>query len=195
MQWIGTTRNYTLCKPLDSNEILREGVNKQVKWVSCLLKIQRMAFARVREAQAADRHEVAKMRALLWPEASVQEHLLELEHLLGHGMNGTLPVVIFVSCEEEGTLTGFLEAGLRSHADGCNPIHPVGFVEGWFVHESFRNRGIGKLLMRFAEDWARARGCIEMASDTWINDEGSVHAHESLGFEIVDRCIHFRKTL
>jgi aminoglycoside 6'-N-acetyltransferase I len=34
-----------------------------------------------------------------------------------------------------------------------------------------------------------------MASDTWINDEGSVHAHESLGFEIVDRCIHFRKTL
>lgn len=154
-----------------------------------------MAFVKVREAQAADRHEVAKMRALLWPEASVEEHLLELEHLLTNRMNGGLPVVIFVSCEEDGTLTGFLEAGLRSHADGCNPTHPVGFVEGWFVHDSFRNRGIGKLLMGSAEDWARARGCVEMASDTWINDAGSVHAHESLGFEIVDRCVHFRKTL
>jgi hypothetical protein len=96
------------------------GVNKLAKWLRCLLKVQRMAFARVREVQPADRHEVAKMRALLWPEASVEEHLLELEHLLGHGMNGTLPVVIFVSCEEDGTLTGFLEVGLRSHADGCN---------------------------------------------------------------------------
>jgi aminoglycoside 6'-N-acetyltransferase I len=154
-----------------------------------------MALVRVREAQAADRDEVAKMRALLWPEASVEEHLRELEGLLGHGMNGTLPVVILVSCEEDETLTGFLEAGLRSHADGCDPTHVVGFVEGWFVHEAFRNRGFGRALMCAAEDWARARGCAEMASDTWIDHEGSVRAHETLGFEIVDRCVHFRKTL
>jgi aminoglycoside 6'-N-acetyltransferase I len=34
-----------------------------------------------------------------------------------------------------------------------------------------------------------------MASDTWIDDETSIDAHQALGFEIVDRCVHFRKPL
>ena len=110
----------------------------------CGIKIQCMAFTRVREAQTGDRDEVAKMRALLWPEASVEEHLRELEGLLGHGMNGTLPVEILVSCEEDGTLTGFLKAGLRSHADRCDPTPAVGFVEGSFT----RRFGTGGLAER-----------------------------------------------
>jgi GNAT superfamily N-acetyltransferase len=71
-------------------------------------------------------------------------------------MSGTLPLAIYVA-----------------------PIllQTVGFVEGWFVREPFRNRGVGRELMRAAEQWARARGCREMAS------------------EIVDRCVHFRKAL
>lgn len=85
--------------------------------------------------------------------------------------------------------------GLRSHADGCDTAQPVGFVEGWFVHEAFRDRGIGKELMRTAEDWARRQGCLEMASDTWIDDERSLRSHQALGFEVVDRCVHFRKPL
>jgi aminoglycoside 6'-N-acetyltransferase I len=89
-------------------------------------------------------------------------------------------------------MTGFLEVGLRSHADTAQP---VGFVEGWFVHEAFRDRGIGKELMRTAEDWARRQGCLEMASDTWIDDERSLRSHQALGFEVVDRCVHFRKPL
>jgi aminoglycoside 6'-N-acetyltransferase I len=104
-------------------------------------------------------------------------------------------MVILVSHEENGRVTGFLEVGLRSHADGCDPMQPVGFVEGWFVHEAFRNRGIGRELMRSAENWARAQGCVEMASDSWINNERSLRAHEALGFEVVDRCVHFRKLL
>jgi aminoglycoside 6'-N-acetyltransferase I len=92
-------------------------------------------------------------------------------------------------------MTGFLEVGLRSHADGCDTAQPVGFVEGWFVHEAFRDRGIGKELMRTAEDWARRQGCLEMASDTWIDDERSLRSHQALGFEVVDRCVHFRKPL
>jgi aminoglycoside 6'-N-acetyltransferase I len=68
-------------------------------------------------------------------------------------------------------------------------------VEGWFVQELFRNRGIGAELMRSAEDWARAQGCLEMASDAWIDNQGSQRAHEALGFEIVDRCVHVRKAL
>lgn len=68
-------------------------------------------------------------------------------------------------------------------------------MEGWFVQEQFRNRRVGGELMRSAEDWARGRGCREMASDALIDNEGSQRAHEALGFDIVDRCVHFRKEL
>jgi aminoglycoside 6'-N-acetyltransferase I len=34
-----------------------------------------------------------------------------------------------------------------------------------------------------------------MASDTWLDNLGSQSAHEALGFEVVDRCVHYRKRL
>lgn len=154
-----------------------------------------MSVSRVRQAQHADRNELATLRALLWPEAQVEEHLSELDELLIKGVNGTLPTTILVSQDDNGTLIGFLEVGLRSHADGCDSKRPVGFVEGWFVQEPFRNRGVGRELMRRAEDWARSQGCLEMASDALIDNEGSQRAHEAMGFEVVDRCVHFRKLL
>jgi aminoglycoside 6'-N-acetyltransferase I len=104
-------------------------------------------------------------------------------------------MAILVSEDQHGALTGFLEVGLRSHADGCNSARPVGFVEGWFVQKAFRNKGVGAELMRAAEDWARAQGCFEMASDALISNQTSQRAHEALGFEVVDRCVHFRKLL
>jgi aminoglycoside 6'-N-acetyltransferase I len=157
--------------------------------------MNRMAICGIRRAQGLDRNELAKMRALLWPDASLEDHRKELDALLSDGRTGTLPMAILVSHDQDGALIGFLEVGLRSHADGCDPARPVGFVEGWFVQEEFRNRGIGRELMRTAEDWARSQGCLEMASDTWIDNEGSQRAHEALGFEVVDRCVHFRKVL
>ena len=151
---------------------------------------------KVRQAQISDQHELAKMRELLWPDSSMEEHRKELESVLRFHMYGTLPMTILVSQDEGGgALTGFIEVGLRSHADGCDPARPVGFVEGWFVHEASRKQGIGSALMRSAEAWARTQGCLEMASDTWIDDETSLRTHQALGFEVVDRCIHFRKPL
>jgi aminoglycoside 6'-N-acetyltransferase I len=149
----------------------------------------------VRLAQVTDQNEIAKMCALLWPEASIEEHHKEIGLLLASGMCGSLPGAIFTSYNESSMLNGFLQVGLRSHADGCDPSQPVGFVEGWFVHKGFRGLGIGKALMHAAEVWARHRGCKEMASDTWIDHMGSHKAHEALGFELVDRCVHYRKEL
>ena len=150
---------------------------------------------KVRQAHLSDKDELAKMRELLWPESSIKEHGKELDSVLRSRMNGTLPMAILVSLKEDEALTGFIEVGLRSHADGCNPARPVGFVEGWFVHDAFRKKGIGKALMQSAEVWARKQGCLEIASDTWIDDERSLLTHQALGFEVVDRCVHFRKPL
>src|ERR1700722_243862 len=140
----------------------------------------------VRPARDSDRNQLAHMRALLWPESSFEEHLKELDNV---------PAVNIIAEADDGTAVGFLEVALRSHADGCDTSRPVGFVEGWFVQEAFRNRGFGRDLMRAAEEWARAQGCMEMASDTWIDSDGSQRAHEALGFEVVDRCVHYRKAL
>jgi aminoglycoside 6'-N-acetyltransferase I len=152
-----------------------------------------MTSIAIRVAEARDLPQLARMRALLWPESSAEEHAIEVNAIL-NGCFGTLPVVIIVA-ESAGVAVGFLEVGLRSHADGCDPAQPVGFVEGWFVGEGWRNRGIGKALMAAAENWSRDQGCIEMASDTWIDNEASQRAHEALGFEVVDRCVNYRKKL
>lgn len=149
----------------------------------------------IRLAAISDQHALAAMRHLLWPDANPEEHRGEIEAILHSGRYGTLPMAILISHDDDRTPTGFIEVGLRSHADGCDTAHPVGFVEGWFVHQAFRKQGIGAALMRAAEDWSRKQGCREIASDTWIDDEMSIDAHQALGFEVVDRCVHFRKPL
>jgi len=150
---------------------------------------------KVRRARPEDVDRIAAMRVLLWPEGSLEEHRAEAEALLATGMSGTLPAATFVAETGEGLLTGFIDVGLRSHADACNPVRPVGFIEGWFVGEAHRQQGIGGDLIRAAEEWCRKQRCLEMASDAWIDDTVSHQAHQALGFEIVDRCVHFRKAL
>lgn len=154
-----------------------------------------MEISFIRHAEPSDRRQLAEMWWLLWPDGSPGDHLREIDGILARGRSGAMPVAILVSQVEEGSLTGFLEVGLRSHADGCDPAQPVAFIEGWFVREAFRHRGVGTDLMLAAEAWGRAQGCREMASDTWISSEASQRAHEALGFEIVDRCVHYRKPL
>ena len=147
----------------------------------------------IRPARPSDHSQLVEMRLLLWPDSSLEEQRRELDALL---TPAPLPAAILVSSNDEDAeaLTGFLEVSLRSHADGCD-THPVGFIEGWFVREPLRSRGIGTALMRAAEDWARTQGCSEIASDALIDNQPSIDAHQALGFEIVDRCVNFRKAL
>ena len=148
----------------------------------------------IRLAQQSDRDQLVRMRQALWPKTPAEEHARELTEVLEGKPVTTLPLVILVA-EVSDRIAGFLEVDLRSHADGCNPIRPVGYVEGWYVAETHRHRGIGGRLLAAAEDWARGQGCVEMASDTWVDNDLSQRVHEALGYEVVDRCVHYRKTL
>jgi aminoglycoside 6'-N-acetyltransferase I len=150
---------------------------------------------KIRGARNSDCDELAEMRGLLWPEASKEELRQEIDAWLRGEGGGTLPATALIAEDESDGLAGFIEVGLRSHADGCDVAQPVGYVEGWFVRQELRARGIGKELMRAAEDWARRQGCQEMASDALIDNRGSQNAHAALGFEVVDRCVHYRKGL
>ncbi len=150
---------------------------------------------RIRLAQPADGDQLAHLREALWPESSAEEHAREAELILNGQASSTMPLIMLVAEASDRTIVGFLEAGLRSHADGCDTTRPVGYIEGWFVAESQRRRGIGSALLLAAENWARTQGCAEMASDTWIDNEGSQRVHEVLGYQVVDRCVHYRKPL
>ena len=149
----------------------------------------------VRRAEPEDIQEVAKMCHCLWPTASVAEHAKELAGLVADNFPGTLPGTVLLAGELGGPVMGFIEIDLRSHADGCSPSRPVGYIEGWYVAPAHRRRGVGARLVAAAEDWARNQGCTEMASDAWLEAPDSQRAHEALGFEVVDRCIHYRKNL
>jgi aminoglycoside 6'-N-acetyltransferase I len=150
---------------------------------------------KIRQARVGDEQELLEMHVLLWPDAPIEDLRGEVRTAVNQRTVGKLPSTMLVAEDGSGGLTGFVAAGLRSHADGCNPEQPAGFVEGWFVREKFRGQGIGRALIRAAEAWARTNNCIEMASDALIDNQPSLDAHRALGFEIVDRCVHFRKNL
>lgn len=149
----------------------------------------------VRTAGPADRDALAEMRATLWPESAADEHARELDAIFAGAWSVSYPYCVLVADDDDGRIVGFAEVTIRSRADGCDPTRPVGFLEGWFVRDDARRRGVGVALMRAAEAWSREQGCVEMASDTWLDNDASVTAHERLGFEVVDRVVNFRKTL
>ena len=145
----------------------------------------------IRQAEIADLEAIVDLCCLLWPDGTREEHTADMSAILKTGMCGTLASIIFLADDN----SGFLQVGLRSHADGCDPAQPVGFIEGLYVREAARGQGIARALLQAAELWSRNHGAKEMASDTWIDQQISIDAHQALGFEIVDRCVHFRKSL
>ena len=143
----------------------------------------------IRRATPEDKPEWLRMRQGLWPEAPLQYLDYDLDNLLADSNAG-----IFVASNTDGKLIGFIEAGLRDHGEGCE-TSPVGYIEAWYVDPHIRGQKLGKELVHVAEQWAREKGCTEMASDTWLENEVSIAAHLKLGYYEVERLVHFLKHL
>lgn len=147
----------------------------------------------IRPIEPGDAQEWAKLRARLWPDADVAELVREARAFV-EGHPGPALTAVFLAEDDAALPLGFLELALRPFSDGCDSM-PVPHVEGWYVEPFARGRGIGRRLMRSAEDWARVRGFTELASDTEIQNSASLRAHEACGFDEVERLIKFRKVL
>ena len=144
----------------------------------------------IRRVQPEDKPEWLRMRNLLWPGHTEAELLAEMGEILSEADEQP----VFVAVRLDGRLGGFLEGGTRKYADGCE-TGPVGYIEGWYVDEDLRQKGVGSQLVRAMESWARALGLTEMASDTWLENETSIAAHGRLGYVEMERLVHFAKKL
>ncbi len=144
----------------------------------------------VRALSESDLAEWLRLRLMLWDESSENDHRAEMVDIYQHSDTQFVAVA-----EIKGDLlAGFLEASIRSHVEDCVTDN-VGYLEGWFVEENYRRLGIGGGLVALAEDWARQKGCTEMASDAEINNVVSQLAHEKLGYSETSRLIHLKKKL
>lgn len=132
----------------------------------------------VRPMRPSDRAAVLEMRRLLWPDDDRTDDPGE-------------QVLVW---EQDGVLVGFVIYSVRAWADGCTE-RPVPYVEGWFVREELRRRGIGRALVSAVEEIARARGFRELGSDAELDNAVSLEAHRRLGFEPTERVQFFRKSL
>lgn len=69
------------------------------------------------------------------------------------------------------------------------PEHPVlqprrfAHVSDMIVHESFRGKGIGNLLLDAAENWAREMGLAEIELSVWAFNESAVALYRKSEFE------------
>jgi aminoglycoside 6'-N-acetyltransferase I len=145
----------------------------------------------VRPVGPPDAKEWERMRQSLWPSAP-GEHAREVVAFFAGDRRD--PAEVFMAVDEQGRAVGFAETSIRSHAEGCDSDR-IAYLEGWFVEEASRGRGVGAALLRAVEDWGRSQGCTELASDADVHQAGSAAAHLALGFTEVSRVVCFRKTL
>jgi aminoglycoside 6'-N-acetyltransferase I len=144
----------------------------------------------IRKVNQADRARWIVMRAELWPDEP-SSHPVEVDRYFSGDSMQPQSVVV---AEQDGDLIGFAEFSVRYHAEGCTGTR-VGYLEGWYVDEDQRRRGVGRALLRSGERWAAGHGCTEFGSDAEPDNETSHAAHKALGFRDVGLVRCFAKKL
>lgn len=123
----------------------------------------------------------------LWPHHHESELYKEFKEFLSTG-------VVFAAWDNN-EMIGFAQCSLRhDYVEGCS-YDPVGYLEGIFVLEEYRQKGISRQLLSVCEAWAKKQGCREFASDCELDNTQSLSFHLACGFEETNRIICFKKTL
>ena len=143
----------------------------------------------IRQATAADTVTAAALALQLWPghtaDALVQEFsalLADPECAVFLAFCGDLPV-------------GFAQCQLRHDYVEGTDSSPVGYLEGIYVTETARGKGVARQLLVECENWAKTQGCTEFASDCKLDNTASQRFHAHTGFQEANRIVCFTKKL
>jgi aminoglycoside 6'-N-acetyltransferase I len=129
------------------------------------------------------------MRLALWPEDSAADHRLAMRDALKRGHHVRLAVA------DSGAAVGFVEASKRVDYVNGTSSSPVAFLEGLYVVPESRRQGVARGLVDAVVQWALGWGCLELASDSWMDQTVAHAAHRALGFEETERVVYFRRRL
>jgi aminoglycoside 6'-N-acetyltransferase I len=145
----------------------------------------------IEKCTSLDQRGWLEMRLALWPDATADDHRAYMAIALAQPER-FLQLMIY---DVQRQPIGFIEGSIRSDYVNGTETSPVGFVEGVYVIPSWRRRGIARQLFTAIGDWAKARGCRELASDALLENEASQRAHRALGFRETERVVYFTRGL
>lgn len=131
----------------------------------------------------------AQLALQLWPDNDLEEFILNMEEAIRNPKSA-----IFLAFSEEEAI-GFAQCQLRHDYVEGTDSSPVGYLEGLYVVEHYREHGLAKDLVQACEKWAKTKGCTEFASDCELSNTASLHVHLKLGFTEANRIICFTKKL
>lgn len=143
----------------------------------------------IQRAEPKHLDDVTRLGLKLWPDHDWSELREEFEDLLQSDHDA-----IYIALAEN-QVVGFLHMSLRTDYVEGSTTSPVGYVEGIFVEEEYRNRGIAKRLVQAGEQWVKTMGCKEVASDTELHNQASQAFHKKIGFTEAARIVAFIKRL
>lgn len=143
----------------------------------------------VRKAGKQDLEILANLAVLLWDSNSVGELIAEFSEIIS-----TSKSQFFLKYENDIPI-GFAQSQLRYDYVEGTKTSPVGYLEGIFIKDGYRNKGYAKELLVECEAWAKSNGCQEFASDCEIANIDSFRFHEAMNFTEANRIICFIKTL
>lgn len=133
--------------------------------------------------------EVTNLAMKLWPDNVWSDLRTEFEKLLESEKD-----IVYLAIDK-GMYVGFIHMSLRfDYVEGSNSS-PVGYIEGIFVDENHRNKGVSKKLVKAGEEWSKSLGCTEIASDTELDNHGSQEFHKRIGFKEASRRVTFIKDI
>ena len=143
----------------------------------------------VYRATSKEMHIIAEMAIQLLSSHTVDELEKEFANLLNDGR-----IAFFVKFVNN-VPVGFAQCSLRNEYVEGTSSSPVGYLEGIFVCEKYRNKGIAKELLTNCEKWAKTKDCVEFASDCDLDNIASLKFHEAMKFVEVNRIICFKKNI
>lgn len=143
----------------------------------------------IRQANHEDSFMVAQLAAQLWTSQTTEEFKEEFDVLLDRS-----DAAVFL-CLAEDKPVGFAQCQLRYDYVEGTETSPVGYLEGVFVEEEYRNQGYAAKLLAACEQWAKDKGCTEFASDCELENTQSFAFHLRCGFQEANRIICFTKKL
>ena len=143
----------------------------------------------IRVATLEDVQIVAKLAIQMWKSHTIGELAGEFYDYISKEKG-----IVFIAVADAGAV-GFAQCGLRRDYVEGTDSSPVGYLEGIFVKEEYRKRGVARDMLEACQKWAKEQGCAEFASDCELDNEDSLKFHIKMGFVEANRIICFTKKL